>query len=201
MSLPERDHALEETENILISSKLAPVQPSSFVVLVIRIVVAELRVEEFVPGPEHRDPVRQQQQAAEILNLLPAQRQHGRWRSFVSFVPTVPTVVVIHAILVVVTICPVVLAVVGDKIVQREAVVRRYIVQALIGVIGVGAVVGKQVIAAIDASHQVRDHPWIALDETANVVTETSVPLEPIYAWESATELISARVPRFCDQT
>src|SRR5208337_3943814 len=92
MSFPKRNHAFEKTEDVLIPPELAPVQPSSFVVLVIGIVITVLRVQEFIPGPEHWDPVRQQQQAAEILNLLPAQRQHGRWRSFVSFVPTVPTV-------------------------------------------------------------------------------------------------------------
>ena len=42
----------------LIRLELAPVQPSGFVVLVIRIVIAELRVQEFVAGPEHRDAVR-----------------------------------------------------------------------------------------------------------------------------------------------
>src|SRR5208337_2870575 len=192
MTLPERNHAFEETENILISPELAPVQPSRFVVLVIGIIVAELRVKEFIPSSEHWDSVGQQQQAAEVLDLLPAQRQHGRGRAFVPFVPTVPTVVVVHAILIVVTICPVMLAVVGDEIVQGKAVVRSQIVQALIGVIGIGAVVGKQVIAAIDAPHQVRDHSWISLNETANIVTKTPVPLEPIYAWESAAELISA---------
>src|SRR5271157_4251108 len=113
----------------------------------------------------------------------------------------VPAVVVVGAILIVITICPVALAIVGDKIVQGEAVMGIYIVQALVGVIGVGAVVRKQIIAAIDAAHHISDHPWVPLNETANIIAKTSVPLEPIYAWESATELISACIPGLCDQT
>src|SRR5689334_2767932 len=42
------NHALEEAEYILICLKLAPVQPSRSVVLVVGIVVAVLGVQEFV---------------------------------------------------------------------------------------------------------------------------------------------------------
>src|SRR5271157_1061291 len=109
--------------------------------------------------------------------------------------------VVVHAILVVITICPVALAIVGDQIVQGEAVMGSYVVQALVGVVSVGPVIGKQVVAAVDAPHQVRDDTWIALNETANIVAKTSVPLQPIYARESATQLISACIPGFRNQT
>src|SRR5262249_23116777 len=69
MAFTKRNHALEETEDVLICPKLAPVQPSGWVVLVVRIIVAELCVQEFIPGPEHGSPVRQHEQAEEILDL------------------------------------------------------------------------------------------------------------------------------------
>src|SRR5439155_25307808 len=53
------NHAFEEAKHVLIGLKLAPVQPSRSVVLVVRIVVAELRIEEFIAGPEHWNSVRQ----------------------------------------------------------------------------------------------------------------------------------------------
>src|SRR5258707_1405431 len=99
MTLSECDHALEETKYVLICPELTPVKPSRFVVLVIGIVVAELSVQEFIPCPEHWDPVRQQQQAAEVFNLLSAEREHVGRYGFVPFMPTVPAVVVIHTIL------------------------------------------------------------------------------------------------------
>ena len=78
---------------------------------------------------------------------------------------------------------------------------QKVLLDPLVGVIGVGPVIGKQVIAAVAATHQVRDHTWIALNETANIVTETSVPLQPIYTRKSATQLISACIPGFRNQT
>jgi len=51
MIFPERNHLLEEPENVLIGLELTPIQPPNFVVLVVGIVVAKLRVQELVPGP------------------------------------------------------------------------------------------------------------------------------------------------------
>src|SRR5205807_1432077 len=129
-----------------------------------------------------------------ILDLPAAQRQHLRCHSFVPFVAAVPTVVFVHAILVIVTIRPVALVVVRDEIVQGETIVGGYVVHALVGVVSIGAAVGKEVVAAINATHQLWDHSRIAFNETANVIAEASVPLQPSYAGKSATELIGAGI-------
>src|SRR5260370_34959615 len=117
MGFPERNHVLEETNNVRVRTQLAPVQPSGFVILVIGIVVAKLRIQEFVAGSEHWGPVREKQQTAEIFDLLPSQGQHLRWRALIPFVAAVPTVVFVHAIWIILTIVPVALVVVGDEIV------------------------------------------------------------------------------------
>src|ERR1700739_1435852 len=98
MTFTKRNHVLEETKNVSIRLQLAPVQPSGFVVLVIRIVIAKLRVQEFVAGPEHRDSVRQHEQAEKILYLLASQGQHPIRRAFVAFVTTVPAEVGVGAV-------------------------------------------------------------------------------------------------------
>src|SRR5215469_6769445 len=59
--LPERNHFFEETEDVLIRLEATPVQPAGFIVLVVWIVVTELRVQELVAGPEHRDAIREQE--------------------------------------------------------------------------------------------------------------------------------------------
>src|SRR5512133_1848730 len=143
MTLTKRNHVLEETENVLVGLQLAPVQPSSFVVLVIRIVVSELRVEELVAGSKHRYAIRQHEQAGKILCLLAPQGQHVIGDTFVAFITTVPAVVGVGAILVVVAIRPVVLLVIGDEIEQREAVMRSNEIYALIRMIGIEAIIGK----------------------------------------------------------
>src|SRR6202790_1616241 len=98
MSFPECNHVLEETKNVRVRAHLAPVQPSRFIILVIGIVIADLRIQEFISGSEHWGSVREKQQTAEILDLLPAQRQYLRCRPFISLVATVPSGVFAHAI-------------------------------------------------------------------------------------------------------
>src|SRR5580698_4559417 len=201
MIFSEGDHVLEEAENVGVGLELLPIQPSDFVVLVVGIVVAKLRVQELVPGAEHRCTVGQQEQAAEILCQLAAQCADRRGSVFIPVPPTIPTVVFVGAVLIVIPVCPIALVVIGDEIVQREPVVGSYIIHALVGVTSVGAIVGKQIIASINPAYQVRDHPRIALNEAANVVAKPAVPLQPSLAWESASELISGCVPGLRDQT
>src|SRR5271165_4619140 len=201
MSLPECDHVFEETKNVLVGAELVPVKPPDFIVLVVRIVVAKLSVQEFVTGAQHWDAVRQQKQAAEVLHLLPAERENLGWRTFFPFMATIPTEVVIHPIQVVMTVDPVALAVVGNEIVESEAIVGGHIVHALVSVVGLGASVGKQIVAAVDAAKHFRNHAGVTFKETANIVTKSSVPLEPTRARKSATELKGTGVPWFRDET
>src|SRR6202040_2307991 len=77
---------------------------------------------------------------------------------------------------------------------------RSHEVHALIRVISFGSVIGKKIITAVETAHELRNHSRIAFDETANVIPEPSIPLQPGYAGESAAELVSARVPWLCDQ-
>src|SRR4029077_19145247 len=176
MIFPERNHILEKPENVLIRPESVPIKPPNFVVLVVGIVVAKLGVQELVPGPEHRCAVGQQEQAAEILYLLPAQCADRRGHAFIPLLPTIPTIVFVRAVLIVIAVLPVALAVIGDEIVQREAVVGSYVIHTLERVISVGAAVRKQVIAAIETAHHLRNHPCVALYKTANVVAKSSVP-------------------------
>src|ERR1700693_2745435 len=71
MRLPERNHAFDEAEDVLIRLELTPIQPADFVVLVIRVVVSELCIQELVTGPEHRDAVREHEQAGEVFGPFP----------------------------------------------------------------------------------------------------------------------------------
>src|SRR5271166_2359910 len=200
MSLPERNHAFEEPKYLLICFQLAPIQPAYFVVLVIWVVVAELCIQELVTSPEHREAVREHEEAEEILSLFPAKRQNLRWRVLASFVSAVPTVIRIHTVLIVMAVFPVVFLIVGDHVVEREAVMAIDVVDGLEGMIGVLPAVRKQVIAAVNTAHKVRDHPRVAPHKTAEIVAIPRVPLQPGRARKSASELIATHVPRLRDQ-
>src|ERR1700691_1898163 len=137
MIFAERNHLLEELKNILIGSELTPIQPANFVVLVVGIVVAKLRVQELVAGAKHRRTVGQEEQAAEILHLLPAQCVNCRGDSFLPFLPTIPTVVRVSTVLIIISVLPIVLTIIRDQIVERETVVGSYVIHTLICVISV----------------------------------------------------------------
>src|SRR5215470_7862258 len=143
MRLPERNHLFEETKNVLIRLELAPVEPTNLVVLVVWIIVAELRIQELISGPEHRDTVRQQEQTAEILSLFSTQRENLCQRAFISFVPTVPTAILVRTVLVVMAVLPVAFLIVRNQIVQRETVMGIYIVHSLIGMVGIDQAIGE----------------------------------------------------------
>src|ERR1022692_280094 len=143
MRFPERNHRFEEPEYILIRLELTPIEPADFVVLVIRIIVSELCVQEFVTGAEHRDAVREHEQAEEVFSLSPAKCQNLRWRALVSFVSAVPTVIRVHPVLIVMTVFPVVFLIVRSQVIERETVVAIDIVDGLEGMIGMLATVWK----------------------------------------------------------
>src|ERR1039458_7957980 len=92
MGLPECNHAFDEAEYVLIRLKLTPIQPAGFVVLVIGVVVSELCIQELVAGAEHRDAVREHEEAEEVLSLFPTKYQNLRGCALISFVSAAPTV-------------------------------------------------------------------------------------------------------------
>ena len=54
VAFAEPDHVLEKGEELLIFCKQAPVEPGNLIVLAVAVVVAILRVAEFIAGEEHR---------------------------------------------------------------------------------------------------------------------------------------------------
>ena len=113
-------------------STSVPVEPADLVVLAIGVVVAALRAPDLVAHQQHRRPEREQGQGQEVLDLAVAQRLDG---GIVGrpFDAAIPAEVVVGAVAVVFAVCFVVLAVVRDQIVEREAVVAGDEVDALLG--------------------------------------------------------------------
>ncbi len=69
MGPAERDHELEEPEDVMISIEQTPIQPGGLVVLIVRVVVAPLCIHELVAGLEERGSVGQHQQTEEVLHI------------------------------------------------------------------------------------------------------------------------------------
>ena len=173
-----------------------PVQPADGVVLVVGVVVALLGAAHLVTGRQHGCALGQQQRgqhhALETVAGTVDVRIVGG-----AFHAGVPAVVVVVAVAVVLAVGLVVLLVVGDQVVQREAVVRGDEVDA--GLRGAAVVVellaGAGDLAGEGAPVLVRLQP-----EAAYRVTEAVVPFAP--AGQVAAQLVAARsgIPGFGDE-
>lgn len=132
MRLAKREHVLEEAKHFLVFFKPTPIEPTCFIVLVVRIVVAALGLHEFVTHPKYRCSCGEHQQAAEILDLSFAKIQYFSRCIRIAF-PTVVTTELRRAIPIVFAVGFIVLGIVRDKIVDRGTIMRRDVVDALEG--------------------------------------------------------------------
>ena len=149
-----------------------PVDPRRLVVLVVGVVVAALGATELVAHPHHRHPVRHRQQAPRVAQLAPAQPGHVGRHAVVALPPAVPRPVVVAPVAAAPAVGLVVLVVVGDEVVQREAVVAGDEVDALHRRV-------EQVGAALHPLDERRHEPLLAAQEPAHVVAIAVVPLHP----------------------
>jgi hypothetical protein len=94
MRFAESDHELKETEYIGVLSEPIPIKPSRLVVLIVRVVIPALRMQEFIASREHRYPIRQHQQATEIFRLAFSQSNHFGSNAVIAFPTAIPAEIV-----------------------------------------------------------------------------------------------------------
>jgi hypothetical protein len=109
-----------------------PIQPIRVIVLAISVVVSPLATPNLIAHHKHGHTYRQHGSDEEVFHLPIAESFYFRivCRPFES---AVPTPVILVAVAVVLAILFVVLVIVCDNIVQREPIVARYEVDALLG--------------------------------------------------------------------
>ena len=120
--VPQLDQPPRELEQRLPPLVEVPVQPGELVVLAVGVVVALLGAADLVAGEQHRHALRDEQRGEEVALLPLAQRVDLRVVGL-ALDAAVPGVVVVGAVPVVLAVRLVVLLVVGDQVVQGEAVV------------------------------------------------------------------------------
>ena len=114
----------------LICVQPPPIKPACFVVLVVGIVVAALRVHELITHAKHGRSSRKHEQATEVLDLAFAKIEDGL-RGVCVTLPATIVGILRGPILIVVAVGLVVPIAVRQKIVQRRAVMRRDVIDAL----------------------------------------------------------------------
>ena len=172
-----------------------PIKPADLVILAVGVVVAVLRPPGFVSHQYHRYTQRQQVEGEKILDLAHPQPFH-LWIVRRSLNTTIPAQVVVCAIPVVLFICLVVLLVIRNQVVQREAIMRGYEVNALLRLpvlmpVQVGA--GQETVRHLD------NCVGVAFKETAYVIPELTVPLLPAVPDEGPYLVEPTCIPCFRD--
>src|SRR4030095_12973888 len=107
----------------------------------------------------------------------------------------VPAAIVVGSVAVAFAVGLVAFVVVGDEVVQREAVMAGDEIEA---VLDFALLVGVDVGAAEQPGRDMRHHPVLTLQETAYVVAEAAVPFLPRVAGKGADLIEAPGVPWFC---
>ena len=124
-----------------------------------------------------------------------------RRNCIVAFPTAVPAEVFIGSVRIIVAVSLIVLVIVGDEIVESESVMRCDVVDALVRMKGIGPIIWKEIIAAIESLHQRWHHPRVAAHEAAYIIPKTAVPLEACFAGKRASKLVRAcSIPWLGDQ-
>src|SRR5262245_38399213 len=168
--------------NIVVVLQQRPVEPTHLIVLAIGVVVAVLASTSFIAHQYHGDAKGEQRNSQKILHLLVSQLlDFGIIRRALD--AAVPATVVVRAVAVVFAVRFVVLLVIGDKVVESEAVVARYKVYALLGL---AFLVTINLRAAQQTVSHSRHRTLFTAEERADVIAKPPVPFFPTVSDEAA---------------
>src|SRR5262249_47919340 len=109
-----------------------PVKPTDLVVLTVRVIVAALCAPHFIAHYYHGHPDRKHGDSQEVLDLAVPQFLHCRIIGG-ALCAAIPASIIIGSIAVVFAVFLIVLVIVGDQVVESEAVMARYEIDTLLG--------------------------------------------------------------------
>ena len=201
MASAERDHAAEEAEDIVVFFHERPIEPVDLVILAIGVIVPALCASDLVAGHKHRNALGEHENSCKVFNLPVAQGLDvGTIR--LSLCSTIPAQVLVDAVAVALAVGLVVLIVVRDQVVEREAVVGSDEIDAVdrqfpAGLEDIGAA-GND-ISDLPHDRSSLDVTLVALDEAPEGIAETTVPFAPTIAGEVADFVESGGIPGLGD--
>src|SRR5215471_6832971 len=176
--------------------KQRPIEPAGFVVLAIGVVVPKLCSPHFVTHEKHGHTKGKHRHGQKVFYLPVSELLHagviGR-----TFNAAVPTSIVVRPVAVVFAICFVVLVIIRDEVVEREPVMARNKINALLGLtffMTVNCGAAKQSVG------KVSDRMVFPAKKTPDIVSKPPVPLLPAISNKAANLIKPSRVPGFGDE-
>src|SRR4029077_12105318 len=173
-----------------------PIKPTGFIVLIPGVIVAPLSAPHFVAHENHGQSQRENGHCQKVLYLAISQLFDVRSIGGTLNAP-VMAFVVFNAIAVIFTVWLVVLLVVGNKVVEREAIVTGDKIDAGLSF---AFLVAINLGAAEQPIGKGRDRTVVTTKEAADIIAEAPIPFTPLVP-DEATDLIQAgRIPGFGDE-
>src|SRR5215831_5670289 len=173
-----------------------PIEPGYFVILTEAVIVPALGAAHLVSHQQHRHAGRQQGHSQEVLDLAVAQAldlRVSRW----ALDAAVPAEIVVRSVAVPLSVLLVVLAVVGNQIIEREAIVAGNKVDALLGF-------ALLLLVDVGAPRQPEGHRTrsavVAFEKGPHVIAKSPIPFLPAVADKAADLIKPGSVPRFGNQ-
>ena len=176
--------------------KQRPIQPIGFVVVAVSVVVAVLRAPDLISHQNHGKPEREQRNGHEILHLTVPEPFDFDIRGW-SLDATVPAPIVIATVTVLLTICLIVLLVVGDQVAERKPIVTGNKVHALFRF---PFFMPVHLMTAEESVGEMPQRSFVSTEKIPYIIPKATVPFFPAVANEAAHLVKTGGVPRFCDQ-
>src|SRR4029450_4649479 len=183
----------DEPMDVSMLCEQRPIEPAGFVILAIGVVVPKLGSPHFVTHEEHVHTDRKHRYGQKIFDLPVSELLHT-WIIGQTFNSAVPTSIVVRPVAVIFTVCFVALGVIRDEIIEGEAVMARYKINALLGLAFLMTVNGR---AAGQPVGKVSNRMLFPAEKTPDIISKSPVPLLPTISDETADLVKSGRVPSF----
>src|SRR6478672_510926 len=186
----------DETMDVSMLCEQHPIEPAGFVVLAIGVVVPKLCSPHFVTHEKHGHTDRKHRYGQKIFYLPVSELLRtgiiGR-----TFNTAVPTSIVVRPVAVIFAVCFVVLGVIRDEVIEGEAVMARYKINALLGLAFLVTVNRR---AASQPVRKVSNRMLLSAKKTPDIISKSPVPLLPTVSDETADLVKSGRIPGFGDE-
>src|ERR1700741_3240106 len=132
MGTAKRDHSACEAMNLPVLFQKNPVHPADGIILAVGIIVAFLSPAKFVFAQQHRNSTRNKERKETILDQ-PISQSFNRREIAGPFDSTIITVISVGPVAPALPVLLVVFLPVGDQVIQRESVVTRDEIEAVLG--------------------------------------------------------------------
>src|SRR5215472_12336447 len=174
----KRDEFSDKAAKTRVLVDQRPIEPGYFVVLTEAVIVPALGAAHLVSLQQHRHAGCQQRHSQEVLDLAVAQPldlRVSRW----SLDAAVPAEIVVRAVAVPLSVLLVVLAIVGNQIIEREAIVAGYEIDALLRF---ALLLLVDVGAPCQPEGQGTRRAIVAFEKGAHVIAKSPIPFLPTVA-------------------